>query len=150
MRIIWAIPLILIGILVIACGSSDSSEPTESGLRETAGEFSELLANEKWMDAYRFYTPEFQETCPAGEFAMYTGMGMMIFKGLMGIDEDEKLGWRITGVTVDGLNGSVTADVLYKGEPLDFGDSDDDEWLGEEWTFINGQWKYVSEECPSF
>ena len=89
--------------------------------------FNELLANEKWIDAYRFYTPAFQETGPAGEFGMFTGMGMKIFKGLMRIDGDEKLVWRITGATVDCLNGAVIAEVPYKGEPWDFGDSGDGE-----------------------
>ena len=72
-----------------------------------------------------------------------------MFKGLMGIDEDGKLEFRVTAVTVEDLNGSVTEEMLYKGEPLDFGDSDDEG--SEQWAFIDGQWWYAdNEECPSF
>ena len=44
MRNIGVILLVLIGILVIACGSSGSSEPTESGLRERAERLLQLEA----------------------------------------------------------------------------------------------------------
>ena len=148
MRNIGVISLVLIGILVIACGSS-GSEPTESELRGRAEAFATVTSNEKWIEAHRFYSPEFQEKCPVGEFAIFLGMGMAMVKGMMGIDEDEKIGFHVTAVTVDGLNGSVTAEMLYKGEPLDFGDSDDEEPV--QWAFIDGQWRYVDdEECPSF
>ena len=149
MRNMGVILLVLIGILVIACGSS-GSEPTESELRGRAEAFATAASNEKWIEVHRFYSPEFQENCPVGEFAIFLGMGMAMAKGMMGIDEDEKIGFHVTAVTVDGLNGSVTAEMLYKGEPLDFGDSDDEE--PELWAFIDGQWWYVEkdEECPSF
>ena len=136
MRNIGVILLVLIGILVIACGSSGSSEPTESGLRERAEAFATARSNEKWIETHRFYSPEFQEKCPVGDFAITLGMGMGMFKGLMGIDEDEKIGFHVTAVTVDGLNGSVTAEMLYKGEPLDFGDSDGED--PDQWAFIDG------------
>ena len=151
MRNIGAMSLVLIGILVIACASSGSSEPTETGLRERAEALAEVTSNEKWIEAHRFYSPEFQENCPAGEFAINLGMGMAMLKGLMGIDEDEKIGFRITAVTGDGVNGSVTSVLLYKGEPLNFGDSND---LGsEQWAFIVGEWRYVAdadEDCIIF
>ena len=75
---------------------------------------------------------------------------MAMLKGMMGIDEDEKIGFHVTAVAVDGLNGSVTGEMLYKGEPLiSFGDSDDGG--PQQWEFIDGQWWYVEkEECPSF
>ena len=146
MRNIGVISLVLIGILVIACGSS-GSEPTKFGLRERAEAFAAVTSNEKWIEAHRFYSPEFQEKCPVGEFAIFLGMGMAMVKGMMGIDEDEKIEFHVTAVTVDGLNGSVTAEMLYKGEPLDFFDSGDEE--PELWAFIDGQWRYVEEECPS-
>ena len=88
MRNILVIPLVLIGILVIACGSS-GSELTESGLRERAEAFATAASNEKWIEMHRFYSPEFQESCPAGEFAINLGIGMAMLKGMMGIDEDE-------------------------------------------------------------
>jgi len=146
MRNILVIPLVLIGILVIACGSS-GSELTESGLRERAEAFATAASNEKWIEIHRFYSPEFQESCSAGEFAINLGIGMAMLKGMMGIDEDEKIGFRVTAVTVDGLTGSVTKEMLYKGEPLDFGDSDGVE--PDQWVFIDGQWRYVDddEEC---
>ncbi len=74
---------------------------------------------------------------------------MLMLKGVMGIDEDEKFGWRITAVTVDGVNGSVTPELLYKGEPLDFGDSDDER--SEQWVFIDGQWRLLAdaENCST-
>ena len=153
MRRMGVVLLVLIGILVIACGPS-GSEPTESELRERAEALATATSNEKWIEAHRFYSPEFQENCPAGEYAIFLGIGMAMLKGMMGIDEDEKLELRITTVTVDGLNGSVMGEVFYKGEPLDFGnpfgDSDDGE--PELWAFIDGQWRYVDkgEECPSF
>ena len=151
MRNIGVILLVLIGILVIACGSSGSSKPTESGLRERAEAFATAAGNEKWIETHRFYNPEFQESCSAGEFAINLGMGMVVLKGLMGIDEDEKIGFRVTAVTVDGLNGSVTLELLYKGEPLDFGDSDDE--VPDQWAFIDEQWRYVGdadEDCAIF
>ena len=145
MRNIGVILLVLIGILVIACGSS-GSEPTKFGLRERAEAFAAVTSNEKWIEAHRFYSPEFQENCPVGEYAITLGMGMGMFKGLMGIDEDGKLELRVTAVTVDGLNGTVTSEGLYKGEPVDFlADLEP-----EPWAFIDGQWRYVDEECPSF
>ena len=149
MRSMGVILLVLIGILVIACGSSGSSEPTESGLRERAEAFATVTSNEKWIEVHRFYSPEFQEKCPVGEYAIFLELGMAMAKEMMEMDEDEKLELRITAVTVDGLNGTVTAEALYKGEPLDFFDSDDLE--PELWAFIDGQWWYVDkEECPSF
>ena len=122
MRNIGVMSLVLIGILLIACGSS-SSEPTESGLRERVEAFSKISSDEKWIEIHPFYSPEFQERCPAGEFALDLGIGMAITKRLMGIDQDEKFGFRVIAVTVDGVNGSVTLEMLYEGEPLDFGDS---------------------------
>ena len=151
MRNIGVILLVLIGILAIACGSSGSSKPTESGLRERAEAFATAASNEKWIEVHQFYDPEFQESCSAGEFAIDLGMGMAMLKGLMGIDEDEKIGFRVTAVTVDGLNGSVTLEWLYKGEPLDFGDSDDE--VPDQWAFIDGQWWDVGdadEDCTVF
>ena len=149
MRNIGVILLVLIGILVIACGSSGSSEPTESGLRERAEAFATAMSNEKWIETHRFYSPEFQEKCPVGEYAIFLGLGMAMAKEMMGIDEDGKLELRVTAVTVDGLNGSVTLEWLYKGEPLDFFDSGDEQAV--QWAFIDGQWRYVDdEECPSF
>ncbi len=149
MRNIGVIPLVLIGILVIACGSGGSSEPTESGLQERAEALAEVRSNEKWIEAHRFYHAEFQENCSAGQFALRFGTGMLMLKGVMGIDEDEKFGWRITAVTVDGVNGSVTPELLYKGEPLDFGDSDDER--SEQWVFIDGQWRLLAdaENCST-
>ena len=145
MRSMGVILLVLIGILVIACGSSGSSEPTESGLRERAEAFATVTSNEKWIEAHRFYSPEFQEKCPVGEYAIFLGLGMAMAKEMMGIDEDGKLELRVTAVTVDGLNGTVTSEGLYKGEPVDFlADLEP-----EPWAFIDGQWRYVEEECPS-
>ena len=146
MRSMGVILLVLIGILVIACGSSGSSEPTESGLRERAEAFATVTSNEKWIEAHRFYSPEFQEKCPVGEYAIFLGLGMAMAKEMMGIDEDGKLELRVTAVTVDGLNGTVASEAFYKGEPLDFFDSLEP----EPWAFIDGQWRYVEEECPSF
>ena len=145
MRSMGVILLVLIGILVIACGSSGSSEPTESGLRERAEAFATVTSNEKWIEAHRFYSPEFQEKCPVGEYAIFLGLGIAMAKEMLGIDEDGKLELRVTAVTVDGLNGTVAAEAFYKGEPLDFFDSLEP----EPWAFIDGQWRYVEEECPS-
>ena len=146
MRSMGVILLVLIGILVIACGSSGSSEPTESGLRERAEAMAIVTSNEKWIEAHRFYSPEFQEKCPVGEYAIFLGLGMAMAKEMMGIDEDGKLELRVTAVTVDGLNGTFTAEALYKGEPVDLlADLEP-----EPWAFIDGQWRYVEEECPSF
>ena len=144
MRNIGVMSLVLIGILFIACGSSGSSEPTESGLRKTAEAFATAASNEKWIETHRFYSSEFQEMCPAGEFAINLGIGIAMLKGLMGIDEDEKLEFRITAVTVDALNGSVTSEFLYKGEPLDFGDGEDE--VTNQWAFNDGQWRYIEDD----
>lgn len=144
MRSMEVILLVLIGILVIACGPS-GSEPTESGLRERAEAMATVTSNEKWIEVHRFYSPEFQEKCPVGEYAIFLELGMAMAKEMMGIDEDGKLELRVTAVTVDGLNGTVTAEALYKGEPVDFlADLEP-----EPWAFIDGQWRYVEEECPS-
>ena len=144
MRNITAKSLVLIGILVIACGSSGSN-PTEEGLRERAAAYVTAFSNEKWIEPHRFGSPEFQEKCPSGPFALFFGIRMAMLKDLMGIDWDEKFEFRVTGVRVDGLNGFVGSEVLYEGDPLDFGDSD-----YALWEFIDGQWwqvdlKYVSE-----
>ena len=150
MRNMGVILLVLIGILVIACGSS-GSEPTESELRGRAEAFATAASNEKWIEVHRFYSPEFQESCPAGEYAIKLGITMAMVKGLVGIDEDAKLEFRVTAVTVEDLNGSVTEEMLYKGEPLSFGDSGDGG--SEQWAFIDGQWWYAdypADECPSF
>ena len=145
MRSMGVILLVLIGILVIACGSSGSSEPTESGLRERAEAFATVTSNEKWIEAHRFYSPEYQEKCPVGEYAIFLELGMAMAKEMMGIDEDGKLELRVTAVTVDGLNGTVTSEGLYKGEPVDLlADLEP-----EPWAFIDGQWRHVEEECPS-
>ena len=148
MRSMGVILLVLIGILVIACGPS-GSEPTESELRGRAEAFATVTSDEKWIEAHRFYSPEFQEKCPVGEYAIFLGLGMAMAKGRMGIDEDAKIEFHITAVTVDGLNGTATAEMLYKGEPLDFFDSGDEQAV--QWAFIDGQWRYGDdEECPSF
>ena len=145
MRSMWVILLVLIGILVIACGSSGSSEPTESGLRERAEAMATVTSNEKWIEVHRFYSSEFQEKCPVGEYAISLGLAMAMAKEMMGIDEDGKFEFRVTAVTVDGLNGTVASDALYKGEPVDFlADLEP-----EPWAFIDGQWRYVEEECPT-
>jgi len=59
---------------------------------------------------------------------------------------------RATEVTVDGLKGFVTTQLLHKGgEPYDWGPGDE----GDEvvpWMFIDGEWYSVdeaTEECPS-
>jgi len=58
-------------------------------------------------------------------------------KGMMGIDEDEELEYHVTAVTADGLNGLVTSEILYNGEPLSFGDSEGLD--SEQWVFIDGE-----------
>ena len=117
-------------------------------MRERAEAFATARSNEKWIEVHRFYSPEFQENCPVGEFAIFLGMGMAMAKGMMGIDEDEELEYHVIAVTADGLNGLVTAEMLYNGEPLDFEDLGSDQW-----AFIDGQWWYAdypADECPSF
>ena len=148
MRNFMVMVVLLVSITLLACSSTDSG-PTEEGLRERAEAFATAASNGKWIEVHRFYTPDFQERCPSGEFAIVLGMGMAMLKGMMGIDEDEKIGFRVIAVTVDGLTESDTKEMLYKGEPLDFGDSDDEG--PAQWAFIDGQWRYVDdEECPSF
>ena len=142
MRNIGVILLVLIGILVIACGSSSSSEPTESGLQKRAEAFLTAASNQQWTEMHRFYSPEFQEKCRIGAFAMnfFNASFDALLKDL-GSPSVGKFEFHITAVTVDGLNGSATGEMLYKGEPFIS--------FGEQWEFIDGQWYLDDDECPS-
>ena len=144
MRNIGVISLVLIGILVIACGSSGSSEPTGSGLRERAEAFATAFSNEEWVEIYRFYSPEYQENCSAEAFASGMELGLGMLKAVRDIDEGEKIGIRITAVTVDGLNGTVRAVLLYKSDT--FSDPMDRDETSEQWSFIDGQWRYDEDD----
>ena len=149
MRNFMVMVVLLVSITLLACSSTDSG-PTEEGLRERAEAFATAASNGKWIEAHRFYTPDFQERCPSGEFAIVLGTGMTYLREMMGIDEDEELEYHVTAVTADGLNGLVTAEMLYNDEPLNFGGS---EGLDPEpWVFIDGEWWHVEDEegCPSF
>ena len=150
MRKFVVLIVLLVSIMPLACSSTDSG-PTEEGLRERAEAFATAISDGKWIKGHGFYTPDFQERCPSGEFAVVLGMGMTMLKGMMGIDEDETIEYHVTAVTADGSKGLVTSEMLYNGEPLDFGDSGD--FDTEEWVFIDGEWWYAEdreEECPSF
>ena len=149
MRKFMVMVVLLVSVMLLACSSTDSG-PTEEGLRERAEAFATAATNGKWIQVHRFYTPDFQERCPSGEFAIVLGMGMAMLKGMMGIDENEELEYHVTAVTADGLNGLVTSEMHYHGEALSFGDSED--FDSEQWVFIDGEWWYVEDEegCPSF
>ena len=144
---------IVVGLLLIACVlvigcSSTPSGPTEESLRNRAESNATAFSDGNWLKVHKFYLPEFQERCPSGEFAIFAGLGIAMLKGFIGIEEDENLDIKITSVSVDGFTGSVSSEILYDGEPIDFGDSEDS--TGEEWVFINNQWWLADEECPSF
>ena len=141
MRNIVGLGLLLIAILISACGSNGSkgsSEPTESALRERVEAVFAALGDENWIEAHRFSSPEFQEACPAEKFAIASGEGMKAIKGILGLDEDEKFQYRVIAVTVDGRNGAVTSEILYEGEPLIFGEAEAPE--PKPWVFNDGQW----------
>ena len=139
--------LLIAGLLVIGC-SPTAAEPTEENLRSRAESNAAAFSDEKWLKVHKFYLPEFQEKCPSGEFAIFAGLSMSMLKGFMGIEDDENLDIKITSVSVDGSTGLVSSEVLYNGELIDFGDSEDS--IDEEWVFINDEWWLADDECPSF
>ena len=147
MKVVLVGLLLIAGLFVIGC-SSTPAEPTEENLRSRAESNAAAFSDEKWLKVHKFYPPEFQEKCPSGEFAIFAGMGMTMLKGFMGIEDDENLDIKITSVSVDGSHGLVSSEILYNGELIDFGDSEDS--IGEEWVFINDEWWVADDECPSF
>ena len=141
--------LVMLCVVLIACSSSSiEDQPTEASLRQRGERFGELVGSGKWLDAYRYYSPRFREVCASGQFALGMGMAMTMVRGFLGIEENEPLTFIVTDVTVTGDKGRVEGDLMYKGEPIDFGEGTQ----GDNWVFAVGQWWFEEakwqEGCP--
>lgn len=122
--------------------------PTEAALKIRAEEALAALSNEQWLDYYEFLRPAARESCSAREFAAQMGVVFSLIKGLVGAQAGEHLEFRLGDVKVNGDKGSNKTNLLFKGEPLEFGAdmSSDDEWV-----FIDGQWWIeVGDACEGF
>lgn len=150
------ISLVAVGILVTlvlaGCSGGAGLTPTpvspEYALQQRAEAANTALSASKWLDYYKYTSPRFRELCLSGQFATQTGTAMVMLRSLMGIEEDESLKWNIARVTAEDDEGRVFGDILYKGEPIDFGGDD----KGTRWVFFDGEWWQEDEDwnegCP--
>ena len=80
-------------------------------------------------------SPEFQKLCSEQEYSAVIKLGVLIFRLISQIEEEE-LQFRVVDTEVVADQGKVYTEVLVNGEPLAPG-------LGEEpeqWVYIDGQW----------
>ena len=141
--------LVMLCVVLVGCsGSSKEGQPTEASLRLRAERFGDLVGNGKWLDVYRYHSPRFREVSASGQFAVGMGMSMVVVRGFLGIEENEPLTFKVTDVTATGDKGIVKGDLIYKGEPVEFGEDTE----GDSWVFVVGQWWYEEanwqEGCP--
>ncbi len=146
--------LLVIGTLLLgACGAPTTTPaPTEEFLRQRAEAAFESFSAGKWLEFYEYMSPRFREECKAGEFAIEMGTAMTMVRSFMGIEENESLEWLVSRVTVEGEEGKVWTDILYKGAPDENTDrlpsiiDEAEEGEDERWVFLDGQWWIYSEE----
>ena len=148
--------LLVIGTLLLgACGASTTAPaPTEEFLLQRAEAAHEALSAGKWLEYYEYMSPRFRGECKAGEFAIQAELFNTMSRSFMGIEENESLEWLVSRVAVEGEEGKVWADILYKGAPDENTDrlpSIIEEGEGAPWVFLDGQWWiYAGEEgCPA-
>ncbi|MDP6647510.1 MAG: hypothetical protein QGG15_00060 [Dehalococcoidales bacterium] len=149
--------ILVIGTLLLgACGASTTAPaPTEEFLLQRAEAAYEAFSAGEWLEYYEYMHPRFREECKAGEFAIQTGMGMAMVRSFMGVEENESLEWLVSRVAVEGEEGKVWADILYKGAPDE--NTDRLPSIIEEgaedggWVFLDGQWWIDAGEegCPA-
>ena len=148
--------LLVIGTLLLgACGAPTTAPaPTEEFLRQRAEAAYEALSAGKWLEYYEYMSPRFRGECKAGEFAIQAELFNAMSRSFMGIEENESLEWLVSRVAVEGEEGKVWADILYKGDPDENTDrlpSIIEEGEGAPRVFLDGQWWiYAGEEgCPA-
>ncbi|MDP7109416.1 MAG: hypothetical protein QF912_00315, partial [Dehalococcoidales bacterium] len=137
--------LLVIGTLLLgACGASATAPAlTEEFLRQRAEAAYEALSAGEWLEYYEYMEPRFREECKAGEFAIQAELFNTMSRSFMGIEENESLEWLVSRVAVEGEEGKVWADVLYKGDPDENTDrlpAIIEEGEGAPWVFLDGQW----------
>ncbi len=151
--------------LISACGGSNSTTsesdvvvtdsvdttvqanpPTTSNslqvLITRADEWATYFTNENWLDAHEYLSPRARNVCKSGDFALSTGIGMSMFRGFLGFQEDDELTFTVKSATVDRDVGIVLIDLGRNGTVIEFSDDGD----GDSWVFINGQWWVESDD----
>ena len=138
--------LFSIGIIGIACSSS-TSEPTEEGLEQRAQAFFDAWSEEKWLDQYRFFPAAFKEACAPAEYVDFSRDTMDEMRIVLGLDDDGTFDFRVVAVRVEGIEGRVAAEILYKGDVLvaASGFENPEDMLA--WKFIDGEW-FMSMDDP--
>ena len=123
----------------LACGSSSGSDPTQDGLRSRAEAQAKAQSDEKWAEWYEFLSADSKSECSGTDFAAAANIGISAFKESRGLQESEKLEFRVLEVTVQGTQGQVGVDMYFDGEL--FFDSPNDLWVyadGYWWSVMRG------------
>ena len=105
------------------------------------------MGNEKWLDVYRFNTLQFKEVCSARKFAEISAENLAQMKEPFNLDDDERCEFRVVDVRVEGRNGIVATEILFKGDVLFTASLSDDNAVTLEFEFIDGKW-FVNDEFP--
>ena len=170
MRICLAAAAVALALLAAGCGREagpdttaapapvSPSAPSEDALQRRAGEAYGALEAEEWVAYYEYQSPrlrrrrwpyglELSQPCSPQKFALEMDSQMARLRSSLGVDEDEPLTLRVSGVTLDNIDGVVYVDVLYEGELIVSGV----EAAGEAWIYLDGEWWREDAElgrCP--
>lgn len=152
------ITLILIALVMVACGSSASGAqnntpmptptPTlpphlEAALRARVTMAYEELNTSSWLGYYKFIAPSDRADCSSNEYAAAMANGMALVRVFGSIDQDSVITWELKKVKMTSATaGLVWSQILADGEALEYKEEDE----GDVWVFEDDDWWWHIED----
>jgi hypothetical protein len=128
--------------LAVACGGSSGSDSTNAGLQSRAESQAKAQSDKNWAEWYGFFSPDNKSVCSESEFVAAAGPSMASFEESSGLEESDRLEFRIVDVTLNATQGVVSTEI-YLNDELLFDN------LNEPWVYADGEWWSISSipEC---
>ena len=137
--IVFALVSAAFMLLLLSCGGTPLTP--EEALTKRAESWSLTTSHEDWLEVHNYLSPRTREVCKNADYALVMGMGIGMFKDLMGMPEDAKLTFSVLRVTVDGDIGRVYSELKHDGDVVEFGDDE-----GSGWVYVDGEWWYEEDD----
>ena len=132
--IVFALISAVLILLLLGCGGTPLTP--EASLMKRAQAEADEASNSNWLENYKYLSPRAREVCSNGEWAVSSGMGMMLLREFLGIPEDAKLTFTVNRVTVDGDVGLAFDELRSDGDVIDMGEANE----GGRWVHVDGEW----------
>ena len=133
--------VVITAVAMLACGGTSNSDSTEATLRIRAESQAKAQSDGNWAGWYEFFSPQNKSACSETEFSAAAGLSISTFRESKGLEESDKLEFRVQEVTVQGTQGIVEVDMYLDGELLV--DSPNENWI-----FTDGDWWSVNSGGP--